>query len=222
VNVAAKCACSASHAGKRVVITGGPGAGKTAVLELARRQLCQHVRILPEAATILFGGGFPREQGEASRKAAQRAIFHVQRELESLVGDAGPAAVTLCDRGTVDGFAYWPGEGSEMFTELATTAQAEFSRYHTVIHLRTPSAANGYNHDNRLRTESALVAAAIDRRIELAWSGHPRRFFVASDSDFLVKASEAMALLNREVPACCHEDSDEATPVSFLHRAVRP
>ena len=30
-----------------VVITGGPGAGKTAVLEVARRYLCEHIAVLP-------------------------------------------------------------------------------------------------------------------------------------------------------------------------------
>jgi len=38
----------------RIVVTGGPGAGKTAVLEIARRELA-HVEILPEAATIVRG-----------------------------------------------------------------------------------------------------------------------------------------------------------------------
>ena len=67
------------------MLTGGPGAGKTAVLELALRSLCKHVAVLPEAAAIVFGGGFPRRTSVPARKAAQRAIFHVQRESERLV-----------------------------------------------------------------------------------------------------------------------------------------
>ncbi|MBL0889768.1 MAG: hypothetical protein IBJ19_04065 [Gemmatimonadaceae bacterium] len=38
-----------------MVLTGGPGAGKSAVLELARLFFCDHVRRLPEAAGIVFG-----------------------------------------------------------------------------------------------------------------------------------------------------------------------
>lgn len=35
------CQCKKNHhKGKRVVITGGPGAGKTAVLEMVRHVLC--------------------------------------------------------------------------------------------------------------------------------------------------------------------------------------
>ena len=40
-----------------MVLTGGPGAGKTAVLEVVRRTFCEHVTVLPEAASILFMGG---------------------------------------------------------------------------------------------------------------------------------------------------------------------
>ena len=45
------CECSDVHKRRRVVLTGGPGAGKTALLELIRRSFCSHVKILPEAAT---------------------------------------------------------------------------------------------------------------------------------------------------------------------------
>ena len=67
-----------------IVLTGGPGAGKTAVLEMLRKEVCPHVAILPEAAGILFGGGFWRLPTDSARAAAQRAIFRVQRELETI------------------------------------------------------------------------------------------------------------------------------------------
>ena len=79
------CACEEPHDQRTVVLTGGPGAGKTAVLELLRRCCCRHLVVLPEAAGVVFGGGFPRGTLAYQRRAAQRAIFHVQRELESLV-----------------------------------------------------------------------------------------------------------------------------------------
>jgi hypothetical protein len=66
------------------------------------------VKVLPEAASIVFGGGFPRGEGSELRRAAQRAIFYVQRELEA-AADANNPAIILCDRGTLDGVAYWPG-----------------------------------------------------------------------------------------------------------------
>jgi predicted ATPase len=193
----------AQHALRRVVLTGGPGAGKTAVLEMARHALCEHVAILPEAAGIVFGGGFPRHQSEPGRRAAQRAIFRIQREVETLVDEEQRVAIALCDRGTVDGLAYWPGTPESYWTALATTHTQEIGRYAAVIHLESPMLTQGYNHTNLLRIESADEAVAIDARIADAWSGHPRRFVVPSAASFVEKAAKALELIHAELPPCC-------------------
>jgi len=184
------------------VLTGGPGAGKTALLELIRQSFCSHVKVLPEAAGVVFGGGFPREDDPACRRAAQRAIFHVQRELE-VTGDSHNPAIVLCDRGTVDGLAYWQGPPEEFWSSLGVTLDSELGRYDAVIHLRTPALEHGYNHDNPLRIESAETALEIDGRVAHAWASHPRRFMVESSSDFLDKAARALEILRAEMPECC-------------------
>ena len=157
---------------KLIVLTGGPGAGKTATLEVVRRDSCKHVEVLPEAAGIVFGGGFPRRMTDAAVRAAQRAIYRVQCELERLTTDEGIAKVIFCDRGTLDGLAYWPGAEVDFFHELGTSLEVELARYALDIHLRTPAAHHGYNHHNPLRIESAHEAAAIDERIAQIWSRH--------------------------------------------------
>jgi predicted ATPase len=198
-------ACVTSGLGPRlVVLTGGPGAGKTAVLEVVRRQLCAHVAVLPEAATILWTGGFPRRPALTARMAAQRAIARVQRELEQLALGDETAAMVLCDRGVIDGQAYWPGDPATLWTQLGTTREAELARYAAVIHLRTPSGEQGYsNRDNPARTETAAQAAEIDARLVLAWAGHPHRFFIDSQTDFLTKLGQAVACIHAQLPACC-------------------
>lgn len=194
------CDCPGPHTSRRIVLTGGPGAGKTAVLEILRRAMCQHVHLLPESAGILFGGGFPRGTTPDARRAAQRAIFHVQRELEATAaGD--DHAITICDRGTVDGFAYWPGP-DDMFASLGTSLTDELGRYHAVIHLRTPPPW-GYNHANPLRRETAAEAAAIDAKLAVAWAQHPRRFEVEATTDFLTKAMHALTIVRDQLPVCC-------------------
>ncbi len=200
-----RCACgSVTHAPKLVAVTGGPGAGKTAVLELALRAFCNHVAVLPESASIIFGGGFPRYPSDVGRRAAQRAIFRVQQQLEVLALGDGPIAVALCDRGTVDGVAYWPGDPAEYWAELGTTREAEVARYAAVIHLRTPTEEQGYNRDYALRVESAEEAHVLDQRISKAWDGHPRRIIVDSDADFVVKATRAIEHVRAQLPECCH------------------
>jgi len=195
------CSCSARHDTRRVVLTGGPGAGKTAVLEFMRLAFCRHVVILPEAAGLLFKGGFPRDPAPARRRAAQRAIFHVQRQLEASTEEDN-AAIVVCDRGTPDGSAYWAGPGT-LWEAVGTTWRAELDRYAVVIHLRTPSDENGYNFRNPLRVESAAEALAIDRRIGEIWAPHPAYQEVPATADFLVKARQALELLRGQVPPCC-------------------
>src|SRR5690349_11870434 len=92
----------------RIAVTGGPGGGKTTAADLLRRELGERVVIVPEAATILFSGGFPRSLEPDAARASQSAIYHVQRNLEDVQSARFPDRVLLCDRGTVDGGAFWP------------------------------------------------------------------------------------------------------------------
>lgn len=204
------CDCEARHVPRRVVLTGGPGAGKTAVLELVRAAACQHVRVLPESAGIVFGGGFPRREGIDERRAAQRAIFHVQRELESLE-EAGNAAILLCDRGTLDSLAYWPGDADDLWASVHSSARTELERYAAVVHLRTPTLDGGYDHSNPLRTETAELAARIDARIARIWAAHPSLITVPASGDFMEKANSALALIGSLMPACCRAHADTGT-----------
>lgn len=195
------CGCETPHVRRRVVLTGGPGAGKTATLEVIRKTFCDHVLILPEAAGVIFGGGFPRGGAQVVRQAAQRAIFYTQRELEA-TAEATEAAVVLCDRGTVDGEAYWPGPGS-LWPAVGTTLAAQVARYEAVIHMRTPPIEHGYDLSNPLRTETPEEAAAIDARLLRAWEGHPRRIIVEATPAFLTKVLTVLLALWEELPPCC-------------------
>nr|WP_255412547.1 ATP-binding protein [Haliangium sp. UPWRP_2] len=191
-----------------VVVTGGPGAGKTAVLEIARRSFCKNIAFIPEAAGIVFGGGFWRHASLVGRKAAQLAIFHVQRQMERVILEEGEVAFGLCDRGTIDGLAYWPepeANSASFFREIDTTHAAELARYHAVIHLKTPASGHGYNQQNPLRVESAAEAQALDARILGAWAGHPNRIVIESSDDFLSKATAAIQAIKANLPDCCRE-----------------
>lgn len=196
------CPCTIDHPPKLVVLTGGPGAGKTAVLEVVRREFCPHVAVLPEAASILWTGGFPRRGTGPARRAAQRAIVKLQIELQRMTIEEGHSSLILCDRGTLDGLAYWPGAWADYLADLDTTRERELARYAAVIQMQPPTEANGYRMEG-LRIETAAEAAAIDARIAQAWAGHPRHIVVRSEPDFLIKLTRTIELIRAEVPACC-------------------
>ncbi|WP_405055070.1 AAA family ATPase [Vibrio sp. B1FLJ16] len=64
----------------KVVVTGGPGGGKTTALDLFRRELCGQIMVVPEAATLLFSGGVTRSENEQCVKMVQKTIFQLQKK----------------------------------------------------------------------------------------------------------------------------------------------
>jgi len=203
----AHCTCDFPlHVPRSVVLTGGPGAGKTAVLEVVQRHFCDHVVVLPEAARILFHGGFPRSSSGARLRAAQRAIYAIQVELERAALDEAKAAVVICDRGTIDCLAYWDGTPESFWADVHSTPEQELARYAAVIHLRTPPAERSLERGNPGRFAAAAEATRIDERLVQAWSGHPQRTVIASDASFLSKLTQAVEAVRREVPLCCRAE----------------
>jgi len=199
-----RCHCPLdNHVPRLVAVTGGPGAGKTALLQLLRSSFCEHVVVVPESATILYGGGFPRPITLEGRGVAQRAIFEVQRQLERFVVAEHRPAIAICDRGTLDGLAYWPTEDDAFWIEMGTTREAELARYVAVLHMASPADGEGYSYTNPVRIETPEEAHRIDERLGAIWSRHPRYHRVAARRDFVEKLREAAAWVGDLVPECC-------------------
>ncbi len=111
----------------RIVLTGGPGGGKTTAADLMRREVGEQIVIVPEAATMLFSGGFPRHRETHARRSAQTAIYYVQRNLEDIHSALYPDRMLLCDRGTLDSTVYWPNhEGTGFYEALHTTLEGNW------------------------------------------------------------------------------------------------
>ena len=81
------------HGHCRIVLTGGPGGGKSTAGDLFRREMDDQVVLVPEAATMMFTGGFPRVNLPEAVHAAQRAIYHVQIHLEEAVKAQHPEQI---------------------------------------------------------------------------------------------------------------------------------
>jgi len=180
----------------RIVLTGGPGGGKTTAADLFRREIGERVVIVPEAATILFQGGFPRSHEPHARRCAQVAIFHVQRHLEDVQAALFPGRTLLCDRGTVDGAVYWPGQPHDYFNAVGTTLEAEMARYDAVIFFET-AACGGVSIEggNPIRNETMAQAVKLDAQLRAIWSRHPRFILVPHNPSFFKKISFGLAVL---------------------------
>jgi predicted ATPase len=189
----------------RIVLTGGPGGGKTTAADLYRREIGPDVVIVPEAATLLYTGGFPRCGNLEAHKATQRAIYHVQTNLEEAQAAQYNGRILLCDRGTVDSAVYWPGEPQKFFSHMSTTLEKEFLRYDAVIFFET-AAVGGISVEggNPMRIESVDEALIIDKKLKELWSKHPRFIFIPHQPSFIKKVNlglEALAQLVAEYRA---------------------
>jgi len=77
----------------------------------------------------------------------------VQREVERLVAEEQQVAVALCDRGTVDGVAYWPDPPETFWQDVGSELSAELARAATRL-VKIPMAG-------RLDSLNLAVAAAL-------------------------------------------------------------
>jgi predicted ATPase len=184
----------------RIVLTGGPGGGKTTAADLFRREIGERVVIVPESATLLFSGGFPRSSHPEAAAAAQQAIFQVQRQLEDVQSVLYPDRILLCDRGTIDGAAYYPGEPDQFFAALGTTLEAELARYDGVIFFES-AAVGGMKIEggNPIRHETLEQAAALDGRLRELWIHHPQFVLIRHTPSFFKKIALGLAELDRMI-----------------------
>jgi predicted ATPase len=180
----------------RIVLTGGPGGGKTTAADLFRREIGDRVVVVPEAATLLFSGGFPRVNEPLAKRAAQRAIYHVQRNLEDVQSAVFPERILLCDRGTLDGAAYWPDDERAFFEDIGSSLEHELARYDAVLFFESAAmGGSSIEGNNPTRIESQKDAVALDKRLRTIWSKHPRFFLVPHNPSFVKKIMFGLAVL---------------------------
>ena len=181
----------------RIVLTGGPGGGKTTAADLFRREIGDKVVIVPETATMLFSGGFPRVGEPKARAATQRAIFHAQVALEDIHGALYPGRVLLCDRGTIDGAAFWPGEAPlDFFETMETTLDEELLRYDAVLFFESAAVGDiSIEGGNPTRTETNVEARDLDMRLRELWSRHPGFHFIPHSTSFFAKLHAGLTAL---------------------------
>jgi predicted ATPase len=162
---------------KRIVLTGGPGAGKTVIASAIARNDPQRFVLVPEAATQVYAmlqTRWDRLDTEGQRDV-QRRIFRLQIEQEDRIAKTHPDRVLLLDRGTVDGSAYWPDGPDAYWADLKTTRADQLARYDAVIWLESAAALGMYDGDqsNACRFEDAPAAIASGRLLLGLWGDHP-------------------------------------------------
>ncbi len=163
---------------RAIVLTGGPGGGKTTLMRELRAAdpYAKRFLLVPEAAPLLFQAGL-----SARDKTFQRAVVQLQIALEDICAQGANAnQILICHRGTLDPLAYWLRSGwdeTEFFELTFTTRAEQYARYVGVIHLQTAAieAEPFYlRYPDAHRPETIEQAAETDRLCVHAWNQHPR------------------------------------------------
>ncbi len=193
----------------RIVLTGGPCAGKsTALAHLTDRlrSLGYQVFCSPEAATLLLGAGagvvgISREQMKRFQRGVIQLSLALEDSLLAFARGTGRPAVLVCDRGLMDGAAYVePEVWDELLREQGVgVVDLRDQRYDAVIHLVT--AAEGAeqfysNQNNAVRYETPEQARDVDQRLRRAWVGHPRLRIIGNSSSFEEKMRRVVAAVS--------------------------
>ena len=179
----------------KIVITGGPCAGKTTAMSWIQNAYTQKgytVLFIPETATGLITGGVaPWTCG--TNCDYQKCQMRMQLVKEDIFETAARTMKTdrvlmVCDRGALDNRAYMnDAEFAEVLKDVNCTEAELLNRYDAVFHL--VSSAKGaeefYSHDNNAaRYESAKEACALDDRLISAWEKHAHFRVIENDVDF--------------------------------------
>jgi predicted ATPase len=173
---------------KRIVLTGGPGGGKTTALDLIRREFSGKIATVPEAATMIFSGGIERSNSNQVLKAQQTAIFNLQKHLEDIQRSTFEHSIILCDRGSLDGLAYWPGSPEQFFKAMNTSLEGELARYDAVIFFESAAkSGESIKSNNPIRNESENAAIILDDKLQTIWSQHPNFNLIHSAESFITK-----------------------------------
>lgn len=162
---------------KRIVLTGGPGAGKSVISRAIVDYDPSRLVLVPEAATQVYqmlNTRWDRLELEG-RRDVQRRIYRLQRDQEERFAREHPGRIHVLDRGTIDGAAYWPEGAADYWRDLGTSLDVELSRYDCVIWLESCAALGIYDGDatNFCRFEDAAGAVASGKTLLQLWGRYP-------------------------------------------------
>jgi len=186
---------------RKIVLTGGPCAGKTTALVRVIEHFNSRgfkVFCIPEVPTIYSLAGWnyltPNRQLYFE---GERAILETQLALEDhfmrLASVCAKPVLIVCDRGAMDISAYIaPEEWDSICGEAGTNSNVLRERYDAVLHL--VSAADGAEQyyttaTNSTRYEKAdeeglRIARELDKKVIKAWTGHPHLRVINNHDDF--------------------------------------
>ena len=191
---------------KRIVLTGGPGSGKTSVLEKINQVYSSEgykVIIVPETATELMNNGITFKDGSISLVDFQELVMRLQLSKEEIVERAielmgNDQVIVVYDRGTIDNTAYInKDEFEDILTRLNHVKSFTdlMNKYDLVINL--VGREDFYTtENNKARSESVDDALKLGDSTLRCWLGHKVVKIVLPKDTVEEKINEVLNIIN--------------------------
>ena len=190
----------------KIVVTGGPCAGKTTAMswiQNAFTKIGYAVLFVDETATQLITGGAAPWLNTSNRNF-QLQLLLLQQAKEKAFTEIGKTMkedkiLIVCDRAAMDNCAYMTEqEFGWVLRQMGTSKINLRDQYDAVFHLVT--AAKGAEKyytlaNNQARTETVEEASALDDKLIAAWTGHPHFRIIDNSTGF----EEKMTRLIKEI-----------------------
>lgn len=182
---------------KRIVLTGGPCAGKTSALTKINENfssLGYLVFTLPEVATLFNQAGVDflstdKKYFYSSEKALLKLQIQLENSFAEIAAASSKPVLIMYDRGIMDISVYLKDEDwQSLLAELELTIEhVRDERYDAIIHMCTAAkgAEQFYSKDsNKSRTEGIEKAKLLDDKLIQAWNGHANMSIITNDGSF--------------------------------------
>jgi len=199
---------------KKIVLTGGPCAGKTTGMSYIQNFFTEQgytVIFVSEVATEIMTAGISRKT--VGEDDFEDCIFDHQLAKEASYDEmikriSNDKVLVVYDRGLFDGRAFCSEEIFQNNLKRYGLSETEArEKYGAVFHMVT--AAKGAEafytlENNAARTETPEQAIAVDEKLVNCWNGHPHLRVIDNSSDFEGKMhkllSEISSYLNEKGP----------------------
>lgn len=194
---------------KKIVLTGGPCAGKTTALV----RIIEHfsslgfkVFTIPEVPTLFTQSGMNYlTKNRDFFYEGEKATLEIQLALEDkflrMAQACTKPCIIVCDRGAMDISAYMTAETWDSITRAVGTSTPQLrERYDAVLHLVSAAdgaeeyytTANNAQRYEQMNEEGLRIARQLDKKVIRAWTGHPHMRVINNHDDFDCKMNRVI------------------------------
>ena len=190
---------------KRVVITGGPCAGKTTAIESIRtyfEQKKSRVIFVNEVPTEIMKMGITL--AKYGKLPFQKAIIDLQRKKEQVIMDAACSVedeqevLIIYDRGILDHFIYLNDKEQKLIEEeMGIDRQQLYGNYDLIIHMLSVASEMPELYENsEYRLEAVSEAKEMDDKIGKIWRQHNDYVQIGCERNFEDKIQNLISLIS--------------------------